>query len=69
MARKCEKTGKKTDFGNTRSHSMRHTRRTWKVNLQKKRLFDPVTGTYKVIRVSASYLRTHAKRLQAGKSV
>ncbi len=67
MARKCVKTGKKTSFGNTRSHSLRHTRRTWKANLQKKRVFDPATGTYKTMRVSTSYLRTLAKRLQQGK--
>ena len=69
MARLCDKTGKKTSFGNTRSHSLRASRRTWKVNLQKKRVFDPATGTYKTMRVSASYLRTLAKRLQAGKPV
>ncbi len=67
MPRKCVKTGKKTSFGNTRSHSLRHTRRTWKANLQKKRVFDPATGTYKTMRVSTSYLRTLAKRLQQGK--
>ncbi|MEK7591756.1 MAG: 50S ribosomal protein L28 [Patescibacteria group bacterium] len=67
MTRMCVKTGRKTSFGNTRSHSMRHTRRTWKVNLQKKRVFDPATGSYKTLRVSTRYLRTLAKRLQLGK--
>jgi large subunit ribosomal protein L28 len=65
----CIKTGKKTSFGNTRSHSMRHTRRTWKPNIQVKRVFDPKTGTYVKMKVSTSYLRTLAKRLQAGKSI
>lgn len=69
MARRCVKTGKKTTFGNTRSHSMRHTRRTYKVNIQKKRVFDPATGSYQTIKVSAHYLRTLAKRMQAGKAV
>lgn len=69
MARACVKTGKGTAFGNTRSHSLRHTRRTFKANIQKKRVFDPKTGTYKTIKVSTSYLRTLAKRLQEGKSV
>jgi large subunit ribosomal protein L28 len=63
----CVKTGKKTGFGNTRSHSLRHTRRTWRVNIQKKRVFDPMTGTYKVMKVSTAYLRTLAKRLSEGK--
>ncbi len=69
MARMCVKTGKKTGFGNTRSHSMRHTRRTFKANIQNKRVFDPKTGTYVRMKVSTSYLRTLAKRLQAGKSI
>ncbi len=68
MPRACVKTGKKTSFGNTRSHSLRHTRRTWKPNLQKKRVFDPVTGEYRTMRISTSALRTLAKRLQAGKT-
>lgn len=67
MARKCVKTGKGTAFGNTRSHSLRHTRRTFKANIQKKRIFDAATGQYVTMKVSAAYLRTLAKRLQAGK--
>ena len=67
MARICVKTGKKTSFGNTRSHSLRHTRRTWKANMQKKRVFDPATGEYKTMKVSTAYLRTLSKRMQAGK--
>ena len=67
VARTCVKTGKKTSFGNTRSHSLRHTRRTWKVNLQKKRVFDPRTGSFTTMKVSTSFLRTLAKRLQEGK--
>ena len=69
MARKCSKTGRKTAFGNTRSHSLRHTRRSYKPNIQKKRVFDPKTGTFVTMKVSAAYLRTLAKRMQAGKSV
>lgn len=46
---------------------MRHTRRTFKANIQKKRVFDAATGRYVTMKVSASYLRTLAKRLQAGK--
>lgn len=68
MARRCVKTGRATSFGNTRSHSLRHTRRTWRANIQKKRVFDPATGTYKTMKVSTAYLRTLAKRLQEGKS-
>lgn len=67
MARKCVKTGKGTAFGNTRSHSLRATRRSFKANIQKKRIFDVATGEYKTMKVSTSYIRTLAKRLQEGK--
>ena len=69
MPRVCAKTGKKTGFGNTRSHSMRHTRRNFKANIQNKRVFDPKTGVYKKMKVSTNYLRTLAKRMQEGKRV
>ncbi len=68
MARKCVRTGKGTSFGNTRSHSMQHTRRPWKANIQKKKVWDPKTNEYKTIKVSTSYLRTLAKRMQEGKA-
>ena len=69
MSRKCVKTGKRTSSGQNRSHSRRATKRTFKPNIQKKRVFDPNTGEYKTIKVAASYLRTLAKRMQAGKKV
>lgn len=69
MSRICSKTGKKTSFGNTRSHSLRSTRRNWQVNMVKKRIFDPATGEFKTMKVAASYLRTLAKRIQQGKPV
>ena len=69
MARKCVKTGKKTAAGHNRSHSLRATKRTFKPNIQKKRVYDPTTGGYKTIKVATSYLRTLAKRMQAGKKV
>ncbi len=69
MPRMCAKTGKMRSTGNRRSHSMRATRRVFRANIQKKRVFDPATGTYKRIKVSTGYLRTLAKRLQVGKAV
>lgn len=69
MSRRCEKTGKQPSGGNYRSHSMRATKRRFKPNLQRKRIFDPVTQTYKKMYVSTAYIRTLAKRLQEGKSV
>ncbi|MBT3835423.1 50S ribosomal protein L28 [Candidatus Peribacteria bacterium] len=67
MSRKCSKTGKKTSVGNLRSKSMRATKRVFKPNLQTKRIYDPETGEYKKAKVSTAFLRTLAKRLQAGK--
>jgi len=52
-----------------RSKSLRATKRKFLPNLQRKRVYDPVTGTYKKMRVSTAYLRTLAKRLQQGKKV
>ena len=67
MARKCQITGKHGSTGNRRSHSRRATKRTFSANIIKKRVFDAKTGTYKTMRIAASYLRTLAKQLQAGK--
>ena len=69
MARKCSKTGKRTSSGQTRSKSLRATKRTYRPNIQKKKVFDPATGEYKTIKVAASYLRTLAKRMQEGKKM
>lgn len=37
--------------------------------MQKKRVFDPATGEFKTMKVSAAYLRTLSKRMQQGKKV
>ncbi len=67
MARVCQMTGKKGSTGNLRSHSLRATRRTFKANIVKKRVFNPTTGTYVRMKVATSYLRTLAKQLQKGR--
>jgi large subunit ribosomal protein L28 len=60
-------TGKKGSSGNRRSHSLRATKRVFRANIVKKRVFDPRTGKYVRMKVSTSYLRTLAKRLQTGR--
>jgi large subunit ribosomal protein L28 len=60
-------TGKKGSTGHRRSHSMRATKRTFKANIVKKRVFDPKTGKVVKMKVSTSYLRTLAKQLQGGR--
>jgi large subunit ribosomal protein L28 len=37
---KCERCGKTTTFGQSRSHSMKSTKRTFKPNLQKIKLLE-----------------------------
>lgn len=69
MSRICVKTGKHPSVGHNVSHSERKTKRRFLPNLQKKRVFDPETGTFRTMRVSTAYLRTLAKRLREGKPV
>ena len=56
MSKVCAVTGKKALSGNRRSHSLRATRRTWNVNLQKVRVV--IDGKPQRIRVSARALKT-----------
>lgn len=55
MSRVCEMTGRGTKTGNNVSHSKRHTRRTFGINLQVKRLGG------KRLRISTKAIRTLAK--------
>ncbi|WP_297238218.1 50S ribosomal protein L28 [uncultured Faecalicoccus sp.] len=60
MSKVCAVSGRGPLTGNKRSHSMRATRRTWNVNLQKVRLV--VDGKPQTVRVSARALRTLKKQ-------
>ena len=55
MSRTCDLTGRGTKTGNKVSHSKRHTRRTFKVNVQTKRI-----GGMK-LSLSTKAIRTLAK--------
>lgn len=55
MSRTCQLTGRGTKTGNKISHSKRHSRRTFGVNIQTKRL-----GGMK-LRLSTKAIRTLAK--------
>ncbi|MEN3014609.1 MAG: 50S ribosomal protein L28 [bacterium] len=63
MSRVCQLSGKKTTTGYKVSHSNRHTKRTWKVNLRKVKVGN------KVIRVSAKYLKKYGLLLKEGKII
>ena len=61
MSRVCEISGKRPKSGNSRSHSMRATKRTFTPNIQKKRLFDKKTGRWVKVKVATSVIRTLTK--------
>ena len=52
----CYVTGKKTVFGNKRSHALNATRRMWKSNLQTVRIKDE-NGKVVKVKVSARALK------------
>lgn len=62
MARKCAVTGRGTMYGNAVSHSHLKTRRIWKVNLVKKKIFLEDENRYVTVRVSTRALRTLRKK-------
>ena len=49
-------TGRRNHFGNSRSHALNHSRRSWKPNLQKVRIL--VDGKPKRVWVSARALKS-----------
>lgn len=61
MTRQCQLTGKKTATGNNRPFSLKATRRTFRVNLFTKTMFNPLTGKVEKMRLSASAIRTLKK--------
>jgi len=65
MAKVCQLTGKRPSAGNNVSHSVRRTKRRFIPNLQKKRIFDPVSGRWIRVRIATSTLRTLFKEPSA----
>ncbi|MHA6258663.1 50S ribosomal protein L28 [Sporosarcina sp. CAU 1771] len=55
MAKACVITGRKARTGNTRSHALNSSRRTWGANLQKVRIL--IDGKPKRVWVSARALK------------
>lgn len=58
MGRTCDLTGKRRLVGNNVSHAKNKTKKTQKVNLHTKRVFDPETGQTIKLRLSAHAIRT-----------
>jgi large subunit ribosomal protein L28 len=58
MARVCELTGKKVATGFNVSHSNRHTKRTFRPNLQEKTYHSAILGRSVTLRLSTQAIRT-----------
>ena len=56
---KCQVCGKGPQFGNSVSHSMRHTKRTWKVNTQ--RVLVVENGVEKRVYMCTRCIKTRQK--------
>ncbi|HQV68857.1 MAG TPA: 50S ribosomal protein L28 [Thermoflexales bacterium] len=56
---KCYFTGKSKSFGQSRSHALNATKRTWKPNLQRRRMM--IDGKMQTVMVSTKALRTLVK--------
>ena len=56
---KCDVCGKGPQFGNNVSHSMRHTKRRWNVNVQRMRL--SVDGVDRRVYICAKCIKTMQK--------
>jgi large subunit ribosomal protein L28 len=57
MSAHCQVTGRSPGFGNTVSHSHRHTRRRWNPNIQTKSYFLPSEARRIKLRVSAKGIK------------
>ncbi len=62
MARRCELTGKQTQFGHNVSHSKRATNRQFRPNIQKVSLLSEALGRSVSLRVSTRALRSVVKK-------
>jgi large subunit ribosomal protein L28 len=61
MARRCTLLGKETRTGNNKPFSQKRTKRTFRPNLFKKRVFNPLTGKVERVKLSAKAIRTIKK--------
>lgn len=62
MSRVCELTGKRAMVGNNVSHAMNKTKRTFGVNLIKKRFYIPEEDKWITLKISTSALKDINKR-------
>ena len=62
MARRCDLTGKGTKRGNNVSHSNRKTKRTFKANVHKKRIYLEDEKRFVTVSLSTRAMRTLQKK-------
>ncbi len=58
MSKKCQISGKKTSSGNKVSHSHHSTKRKFKINLVRKKIYLAHENRWVTLRISARMLRT-----------
>lgn len=61
MSKVCQITGKKVITGNNVSHSKRRTKRTFAPNLFTRKFYNPDTGEWVTLKVSAAGMRNITK--------
>lgn len=67
MARRCVVSGKETVSGHKVSHSQIKTKRTFKANIQSKKVLNPATGRMVKVKLSVYGLRVLRKWQKEGK--
>ncbi|MDY5153054.1 large subunit ribosomal protein L28 [Actinobaculum suis] len=58
MAKVCQVTGRRPQFGKTVSHSHKRTSRRWNPNVQKKTYYSPMLGRKVRLRVTPKGMKT-----------
>lgn len=58
MSQVCELTGKRPNYGNTRSHANNKTRTRWELNLKSKKYFVPELGRTLSLMLTTRAIRT-----------
>jgi large subunit ribosomal protein L28 len=64
MSKVCKITGKRPTAGNNVSHSNRKTKRRFLPNILKKKIFNPQTGKWEKMKISAHGLRVLKKKMK-----
>lgn len=64
MSKICQVTGKRPTTGHNVSHSNRKTKRRFLPNLFTKKVYNPETGKYEKMKISAHGLRILQKRMK-----